>query len=62
MAREKTLTKDHERIIRELFSKGQTREQLAVGFGVSYNTIRGILGSSDLETSPQPVTDGKGTS
>ena len=51
--REKELTQAQRQCVRELSLKGQRTEELAVGFGVSFNTIRNVLKESEnLAESP----------
>jgi lambda repressor-like predicted transcriptional regulator len=41
--RSKELTPEQVRVAQQLKEKGQTTEALAVGFGVSFNTMRSTL-------------------
>lgn len=56
--REKELTLKQREVMRELRNdKKQTIEELAVGFGVSYNTVRNVL----AETGPLVPVETDGT-
>jgi|GEM_PF-6339000 len=45
--RGKELTVVQRNVMRQLRARGQTYEQIAVGFGVSYNTTRSVVNSPE---------------
>ena len=53
--RDRALNPAQRATLHALFLSGQSREELAVGFGVSYNTVRNVL--REFENEKTPGTD-----